>query len=137
MRKFWIALIAGSLLLSACSKAGSPHAKDAIREAIEAHLRANPQLLLEKFNTEIERVTYKGDTAEAMAKFVSKSEPSSAVEVRYQLKREAGKWKVVSSQSVGGMGMGAHGGAAGSMPMGHPPVTGNQGTTSPAPEASH
>ncbi|TAM83855.1 MAG: hypothetical protein EPN47_03320 [Acidobacteria bacterium] len=136
MRKFPIALIAGTLLLSACSMAGSLKSNDAIKGAIEAHLKDNPHLSMTNFNTQIENVQYKDDTADALAKFVSKTDPNSAVEVRYQLKLEDRRWKVVSSTPAGGQGMGGHEGAMGSMPPGHPATTpADQGQT--APEASH
>jgi hypothetical protein len=136
LRKFPIALIVGTLLLSACSMTGSLKSNDAIKGAIEAHLKDNPALSMANFNTEIESVEYKDDTADALAKFVSKADPNSAVEVRYQLKLEGRLWKVVSSKPVGGQGMGGHGSSMGSMPPGHPAIPpAGQGQT--APEASH
>ena len=135
MRKFSIALIVGTLLLSACSMTGGLKSNDAIKGAIETHLRDNPHLSTKNFNTEIESVQYKADTADALAKFVSKADPNSAVEVRYQLKLDGRMWKVVSSQPAGGQGMGGHGGAMGTMPPGHPAVPPAQGQA--APEASH
>ena len=136
MRKFSIALIVGTFLLSACSMTGSLKSNDAIKGAIESHLKDNPALSMANFNTEIESVEYKDDTADALAKFVSKADPNSAVEVRYQLKLEGRLWKVVSSKPAGGQGMGGHGGSMGSMPPGHPAMPpANQGQTGP--EASH
>jgi hypothetical protein len=138
VRKFSIAVIAGTFLLSACSMAGSLKSKDAIKGAIEAHLKDNPHLSLKNFNTVIESVEYKDDTANALANFVSKADPNTAVKVRYQLKLDGQHWEVVSSKPVGGQGMGGHGGSMGSMPAmppGHPPIPQTQGQT--APEASH
>jgi hypothetical protein len=136
LRKFSIAVIVGTLLLSACSMAGSLKSNDAIKGAIDAHLKGNPHLSMTNFNTEIESVEYKDDTADALAKFVSKTDPNSAVEVRYQLKLEGRLWKVVSSKPVGGQGMGGHGGSMGSLPPGHPAMPpADQGQA--APEASH
>lgn len=135
MRKFSIAFIVGTLLLSACSMTGGLKSNDAIKGAIETHLRDNPHLSMKNFNTEIESVQYKDDTANALAKFVSKADPNSVVEVRYQLKLDGRMWKVVSSQPAGGQGMGGHGGAMGTMPPGHPAVPSAQGQA--APEASH
>ena len=137
MRKISIAVIVGTLLLSACSMTGSLKSKDAIKGAIDAHLRDNPHLSMKNFNTEVESVEYKDDTANALAKFVSKSDPNITVEVRYQLKLEGRLWKVVSSKPVGGQGMGGHGGATGTMPPGHPPIPQGQGQGQMAPEASH
>ncbi len=139
MRKFWIAVIAGTFLLSACSMAGGLKSNDAIKGAIEAHLKDNPRLSMQNFNTEIESVEYKDDTANALAKFVSKADPNSGVEVRYQLKLDGRTWKVVSSQPEGGQGAGGHGGSMapmGTMPAGHPGVP-QQQQGQAAPEASH
>ena len=136
MHKFSIALIVGTLLLAACSMAGGLKSNDAIRGAIEAHLKDNPHLSMTNFNTQIESVQFKDDTADALAKFVSKADQNSAVEVRYQLKLEDQMWKVVSSAPAGGQGMGGHGGAMESMPAGHPGVP-PAGEGQPAPEASH
>ena len=86
MRKFSIVAIVGTFLLSACSMTGSLKSKAAIQGAIETHLRNNPHLSLKNFDTRIESVQFKDDTAEALAKFVSKEAPHNAVEVRYQLK---------------------------------------------------
>jgi hypothetical protein len=93
---------------------GSLKSKRAVRGAIEAHLRSNPHLSMQSFDTEIEDVTFKDDTADALAKFVAKEAPHNAVEVRYRLKRDGLHWKVVSSEPIGGQEMGAHTGAPGS-----------------------
>ncbi|MEJ2007500.1 MAG: hypothetical protein P8Z30_04955 [Acidobacteriota bacterium] len=142
MRKFSIAVIVGTFLLSACSMTGSLKSKQAIQGAIETHLRNNPHLSLKNFDTQVESVQFKDDTAEALAKFVSKEAPHSVVEVRYQLKLEGRMWKVVSSQPAGGQGMGVHGGAmGGSGSMGQGGATGapspSHEQSQPAPESSH
>ncbi|HEX5411696.1 MAG TPA: hypothetical protein VFZ27_07515 [Terriglobia bacterium] len=136
MHKFSVVLIAGTLMLSACSMAGGLKSNDAIRGAIEAHLKGNPHLSMTNFNTQIESVQFKDDTADALAKFVSKADQNSSVEVRYQLKLEDRRWEVVSSTPAGGQGMGGHGGAMESMPAGHP-GSGPADQGQPAPEASH
>ena len=138
MRKFSIAVIVGTLLLSACSMTGGLKSNDAIKGAIDTHLKDNPHLSMQNFNTEIVSVQYKDETADALAKFVSKANPESSVEVRYQLKLDGREWKVVSSQPAGGQGMGGHGGSMGSMPAmppGHPAIP--EGKSEAAPEASH
>lgn len=144
MRKFSLFMFLGMFLLSACSMTGSLKSKAAIKGAIETHLKNNPQLALSNFNTEVESVKFKGNTADALAKFVAKGAPQQAVEVRYQLKLEGRMWKVVSSEPVGGQGMGMHGGAmggSGSMGQGQsgqmtPPAP-SHGQTQPAPDSSH
>lgn len=137
MRKFPIALIVGTLLLSACSMAGGLKSNDAIKGAIETHLRNNPNLSMKNFNTEIVSVKYTDDSADALAKFVSKADANSSVEVRYQLKLDGREWKVVSSAPAGGQGMGGHGGSMGTMPPGHPAVPQGQSQPQAGPEASH
>lgn len=104
----------GTFLLAACSMSGSLKSKRAVQGAIETHLRGNPNLSMQNFNTEVEKVTFKDDTAEALAKFVAKDAPHNAVLVRYQLKRDGLHWKVISSEPVGGQGMSPHMGASGS-----------------------
>ncbi len=137
MRKFSIAVIVGTLLLSACSMTGSLKSKSAIQGAIETHLRGNPHLALKNFDTYVEDVKFKGNSADALARFVSKTDPNAKVEVRYHLKLDGMMWKVVSSEPAGGQGMsGVHEGTAGSMYMGQP-VEGKKGMTSPVPESSH
>jgi hypothetical protein len=121
LRKFSIAVIVGTFLLAACSMSGSLKTKQAVQGAIEAHLRENPRLSMQNFDTEIEQVTFKDDTADALAEFVPKGSPHNAVEVRYHLKRDGLHWKVVSSEAAGGQGMGSHMGAGGSMGAPSPP----------------
>jgi len=115
LRKYSITVIIGTFLLAACSMSGSLKSKRAVQGAIETHLKGNTHLSMQNFNTQVEQVTFKGDTAEALAKFVSKESPQSTVEVRYHLKLDGLHWKVVSSEPVGGQGMGAHAGAGTSM----------------------
>lgn len=142
MRKLSILIFVGTFLLSACGTAGSLKSKRAIQGAIETHLKNNPDLSLKSFDTRVESVKFKGNTAEAVAKFVAKQPPHNSVEVRYQLKLEGGTWKVVSGQSAGGQGMGMHGGAmsgSGSMGQGagmSAPAPAH-GQSQPAPESSH
>lgn len=117
--------------------AGGLKSNDAIKGAIETHLRNNPNLSMKNFNTEIVNVKYTDDSADALAKFVSKADANSSVEVRYQLKLDGREWKVVSSAPAGGQGMGGHGGSTGTLPPGHPAVPPGQSQTQAGPEASH
>ncbi len=114
MRKLTIIVIAGTFLLGACSMSGSLKSKRAVQGAIEAHLRGNKSLSMQNFKTEVEKVSFKDDTADALAKFVAKGSSQTVVEVRYQLKLEGNHWKVVSSHPVG-QGMGGHGSMGGAM----------------------
>ena len=132
MKNLLIIAVVGTFLLSACSMAGSLKSKQAVKGAIETHLRGNSNLSLQNFNTEIEQVTFKDDTADALAKFVSKADERTSVEVRYKLKLEDRHWAVVSSAPAGGQGMDIHGGENEGAPASSQPPA-----QSPSPEASH
>jgi hypothetical protein len=112
---------------------GSLKSKRAVQGAIETHLKDNPHLSMQNFNTEVEKVTFKDDTADALAKFVAKGAPEHAVEVRYHLKRDGLHWKVVSSEPVGGQGMGTHMGGGSVAHPANPP----QGQPEAPAEPSH
>jgi hypothetical protein len=131
-----LALMAILLIsLPACSRLRSSSSKQAIRQAIEAHLRQDRHLSLQNFTTEIASVKFKGATAEALVRFRSKQSPQVAVLVRYELKKSGDHWLVTSSAPAGGQGMGMHGspasGTAPSAPAAPPPAGPLQ------PEASH
>ncbi len=121
-----IAFVAISLIpLPACNRFQRSSSREAIRQAIEAHLRQDQHLSLQNFTTEIASVKFKGDAAEALVRYRSKQSPSIVVQVRYELRRSGDHWQVTSSAPAGGQGMGMHGavsgGAAASAPASPPP----------------
>ena len=71
-----------------------------IRTAIEAHLAHNSNLNLKSFDTDLKQVTIQGDHAEAQVEFRVKGGPG-AMQLTYQLQKQAGAWSVVESNPVG------------------------------------
>jgi hypothetical protein len=74
----------------------------AIKAAVRKHLHQNPHLMLNSFTTRFERISRKGDAAEALVRYQSKNLPRLTVEVRYGLQKINGQWQVTSSSSVNG-----------------------------------
>lgn len=118
-----------------CDKTRGLRNKDAVRAAIEAHLKRNSQIMLNNMTTEVQEVNFQDGTAEAFVKYQSKEAPDIAVRVRYSLKRVADHWEVTSSSSVGGQGMNAHGAEGTPAPAPHPATSGAEAT--PPPQSSH
>ncbi|HEY6290071.1 MAG TPA: hypothetical protein VI455_00715, partial [Terriglobia bacterium] len=85
------------------------HSKRAVELAIQDHLRQNRSLISSNFDTQIESVNFKGDTAEALVRFQSKQSAQLSVEVRYGLRLERERWEVVSSTPMSGQGGDSHG----------------------------
>jgi len=94
-------------LAVACSKWGT-HSRAAVERGIQEHLSRNTQLLSRNFTTQVERVTFNGDTADAVVKFKSTQQASLFVEVGYRLRLESGRWQVVSSTPMSGQGGDSH-----------------------------
>ena len=119
MRKLGAAL-AAVVLLMGCGRWGS-HSQRAVAQAIDEHLKQNSHLIASSFDTEVERVTFNGDSADAVVKFKSKQSAAIFVEVRYGLHYENGRWEVVSSQAMSGQDGDSHGQTGAGTP---PPSTG-------------
>ena len=94
-------------LAVACSKWGT-HSKGAVERGIQQHLSRNAQLLSHNFTTQVEKVTFNGDAADAVVKFQSTQQASLFVEVGYHLRLESGRWEVVSSTPLSGQGGDSH-----------------------------
>jgi hypothetical protein len=112
---------------AACKKSDTAQQVE-IRTAIENYLKTRPGLAWDQMTMEFNRVEVRGDTAEADVTFKTKA-GEGMMGFHYSLRREGGKWTVVSGR--GGMGM----------PGGHPPV-GTSGSPSeqptvPQPQRSH
>ena len=91
----------------------------------------NPHLAAGSYTTTIERVTFNGDTADAMVRFEGKRSAGLFVEVHYGLRLENGRWEVVSSTPVSGLGGDSHRPRENNIPM-------PQGTQpGPPPQPSH
>jgi hypothetical protein len=110
------------LLSGACGKWGT-HSERAVQQAIDDHLKQNSHLVANSFNTKVESVDFKGDTAEALVKFESKQSANIFVEVRYGLRLQNGQWQVVSSTPMSGQGNDSHGGNESVPPSGAQPAS--------------
>jgi hypothetical protein len=113
-RGYWAALAirlvvtaAAMALAVACSKWGA-HSKGAVERGIQEHLSRNTQLLSHNFTTQVEKVTFNGDAADAVVKFQSTQQANLFVEVGYHLRLESGHWEVVSSAPLSGQGGDSH-----------------------------
>ena len=102
MRKLTICL--AGLFMVACQGAQ----KKAVEQALEDHLKGNPRLVAGSYKTKVERVSFKGDSADALVRFESKQSANLFVEVDYGLRVENGRWEVVSSAPMGGLGGDSH-----------------------------
>lgn len=130
-RAFVLLILIGLAGFVACHRMNS---KEAIEQAVEKHLHENSHLMLNSFTTHFQKVTLKGDTAEALVEYQSKNLPRLTVAVRYVLRRVGGEWQVISSSSAGGQAMSPanpHGGAGMESDTGAPPQS------VPAPVPSH
>jgi hypothetical protein len=85
---------------------------------------------MQNMNMEVNDVRFTGDTADAQVRFVSTESPQAFVVIRYQLRKEGGKWQVQSTSRME-MGGNPHGqtSGAGSVPNPHggSPVEGPMG----------
>jgi hypothetical protein len=109
MRAILIGILAVASLALTCSKRETA-SKAEIREAIEAHLKQRPNLMMANMDLELQEVKFSGDTADARVQFRSKQSPSLVVGVSYKLRRVDGRWKVESTSSTSGMGGSPHSG---------------------------
>lgn len=128
------AFLAALVVVATTVSCRNPNTKQAVQQAIDAHLQENSSINRSNFTTEIEKVDFKGDTAQALVKFQSKQASSLAVHVRYSLKRSKGHWLVLSSEPVGGQGMDSH---IGPETPRSGPAAPSPGASSPGPVTSH
>jgi hypothetical protein len=105
--------LAGS---AACNWLSGVNSKAAVQEAIEEHLKQQPNVVLQNMTVEVGDVAFSGDTAEAQVKFRSKQAPDMVVGVQYKLRRSGNGWRVESTSTVSMPGMTPHGNTAGPIP---------------------
>ncbi|GEM_PF-1439116 len=127
-------LLAALILMGMTAGCRNLNTKQAVQQAIDAHLQENSSINRSNFTTQIEKVDFKDDTAQALVTFQSKHAPNLTVHVRYHLKRSRGRWVVMSSEPAGGQGMDSHIGEE--TPSPGASAT-SPGSSSPAPVTSH
>ncbi len=120
MRKFWVAAVAGVVLIAGGCKSRGIESKASVEAAIVKHLQQRPNIVLNNMNLEVQDVKFEGERARAEVKFSNKNQPDLAVGVRYVLRRAGDHWEVESSSPTGGMGANPHGGAQTGAPSSEP-----------------
>jgi hypothetical protein len=131
MRAVVIGLVVLSVVTSAaCHKLGGIDSKAAVQQAIEEHLKQQPNVFFQNMTVELGDVIFNGDAALAQVKFRSKQAPSMAVGIVYRLRKTGDKWRVESTATASMPGTTPHGSTAAPMP---PPST----TPGVGPEPSH
>jgi hypothetical protein len=131
MRTVVTGLVALSVITSAaCHKLSGIDSKAAVQQAIEEHLKQQPNVFFQNMTVELGDVTFNGDTALAQVKFRSKQAPNMAVGIVYRLRKTGDKWRVESTATASMPGTTPHGGTA--APMSSPST--NPGV---APQPSH
>ena len=105
--------LAGSV---ACHRLGGIQSKAAIQEAIEEHLKQQPNVFFQNMTVEVGDLTFNGDTAQAQVRFRSKQSPNLAVGMLYRLRRAGNGWQVESTSSASMPGTTPHGDTAGPTP---------------------
>jgi len=117
MRAMVMSLVVLSVVASAaCHKLNGIDSKAAIQEAIEEHLKQQPNVFLQNITVEVGDVSFNGDTAQAQVKFRSKQAPNLAVGMLYRLRRTGNGWHVESTSTASMPGTTPHGNAAAPTP---------------------
>ena len=105
--------LAGSV---ACHRLGGIQSKAAVQEAIEEHLKQQPNVFFQNITVEVGDVTFNGDTAQAQVRFRSKQSPNLAVGMLYRLRRAGNGWQVESTSTATMSGTTPHGSTAAPTP---------------------
>lgn len=130
--------VAMLVLIGACAcKQWGTRSKASVERAINDHLAQNRHLKSDSFQTKVQSVEFKGDTADAVVRFESRQTSGLFVEVRYGLRLENGQWQVVSSTPLSGQGGDSHNSPQ-DQDLGLPAGTEPAGVPGrPAPQPSH
>jgi hypothetical protein len=102
-------IVLGLTGLTACHRLSGIHSKAAVQEAVEEHLKQQPNVFFQNMAVEVGDVTFSGDTAVAQVRFRSKQAPNLAVGVQYKLRRAGNGWQVESASSIAMPGTTPHG----------------------------
>jgi len=113
----------------ACHRMGGFQTKAAVQEAIEVHLKQQPNVFFQNMTVEVGDVTFSGDTAQALVKFRSKQAPNLAVGMLYKLRRSGNGWRVESTSTASMPGASPH--ESNTSPA--PPPSGTPGGIAPQP----
>ena len=87
---------------AAPSSQASAADQDAIRAAIEDHLRGNSSLNLDAMNMVVDSIAIQGDQAQAHASFHVKNGGATGMTMQYSLQRSGNGWVVTNGQPADG-----------------------------------
>jgi hypothetical protein len=109
-------VVLGLAGLATCHRLGGIHTKAAVQEAIEEHLKQQPNVFFQNMTVEVGDVTFSGDTAVAQVRFRSKQAPNLAVGMVYRLRKAGDRWRVESTATASMPGTSPHGNIAAPTP---------------------
>jgi hypothetical protein len=109
-------VVLGLAASAACHRLSGVYSKAAVQEAIEEHLKQQPNVVFQNMIVEVGDVTFYGNTAEAQVKFRSKQAPNLAIGMLYKLRRAGNGWQVESTSTAIMPGTTPHGNTAGPTP---------------------
>ena len=112
---------------SAPASAAPSDESQAIQDAVVTYVRDVKGLDTSKMDVVLKNQTINGATAEATAEFKIKGSDMPPMIYVYSLEKSAEGWKVISSKPASGEGHGTI--PSGTIPEGHPPVSGHPATT--------
>jgi hypothetical protein len=138
MKRGFLAVLLGAMVLFAVACKSKTDEKEAIRTGVIKHLTALNMLNLNNMDISVTQATINGNQAQAQVEIHAKGGDSSgnAMQIGYALEKRGEEWVVLKSTGMGG-GM-QHPGPGeapppgttpGAMPPGHPNVNGGSGQT--------
>jgi hypothetical protein len=138
MKRGFLAVLLGAMMLFAVACRSKTDEKEAIRAGVIKHLTALNMLNLNNMDINVTQATINGNQAQAQVEIRAKGGDSAgnAMQIGYAMEKRGEEWVVLKSTGMGG-GM-QHPGpgeappagtAPGTMPPGHPNVTGGSGQT--------
>jgi hypothetical protein len=136
MKRGFLAALLGAMVLFAVACKSNTDEKEGIRAGVIKHLAALNMLNLNNMDVNVTQATVNGNQAQAQVEIRAKGgDPSgNAMQIGYALEKHGEEWVVLKSTGMGG-GM-RHPGpdetppsatAPGTMPPGHPNVSGGSG----------
>jgi hypothetical protein len=135
MKRGILASLLGAVLLCAAACKSKTDESDAIRAGVIQHLTSLNILNMSNMDVKVTQTTINGNQAQAQVEIRSKGGDPNAdpMQIGYALEKRGNEWVVLKSTGMGG-GM-QHPGPgeappAGSMPPGHPNITGGTGQSS-------
>src|SRR5215472_15456958 len=134
MKRGILAALLGATVLFAVACKSKANENEAIRQGVIKHLASLNMLNVNNMDVKVTQATVNGNQAQAQVEIRSKGGDPNAgsMQIGYALEKQGDDWVVLRSTGMGG-GMqhpGPGEAPSGSMPPGHPNVTGGTGQSS-------